>query len=310
MLRDDIMRTMPLHLENGALLLVILAVGAAEMGCESSQRAGGPSVCQLRTPALPAADAGAGDPVRATVEAKRLAELDLLVGRYLRGDAAVYLGTLSAHDNQSVFGDPSTPLWLDQSIPPGEALASLAVDDVQATLAVVGSSQGKGIVFRQARDSPMVTETSIILDSRTSGGPSASCTDCAPSFLDRPAAIAWADLDASYTGAEPIAPYHVVSTVNLRLESPCSVTWEQLVALDVKVTTENSPSGGLSGFAQVGEEMVWHASGAVQTVPPQPHNCVGQSVPYTIDLYVSRANLAVYGVRNFSAGPVQPVCGP
>ena len=64
--------------------------------------------CVLATPAPPAVPTDAApqtlDDAKAGALAQELQILDRAVGQYLRGDARVYVGTGSAHDNRTVIG--------------------------------------------------------------------------------------------------------------------------------------------------------------------------------------------------------------
>jgi hypothetical protein len=257
------------------------------------------AACTIHTPTVPAA-AGTDQSVQAHAESQGLLMLDRLFGRYLRGEIAVYRGSASARDNQNLSsGFPDAP---DEVLSAnGTALAQL---DAQR-LAITSPCENKTFDVQQQSGAAAQTTVSGIGTETSPSGLSGGCLDCVPDLSTPPETMAWTNAEAA--GGPNDYPngagaFHSISSANLRRESPCSLTWDELVVL-------NAGRGSIDGFVHVGNEMVWHASGTITTKQPTGRVCDGMAVMYTIDLYVNLANLSDYGTRNFQTGSTEPVCG-
>jgi hypothetical protein len=163
-------------------------------------------------------------------------------------------------------------------------------------------------ILTQMTASPGLTDASHVMpDLSYPGGPSgATCAGCAPDLFAVLSTIDLTGLNAHFPGQffpdgeVSIAPFDVAVSATLRSRSPCALTWAQVVALN----------GGTSTFMQVGNEMVQHSGGFVQTRAPSARACDGVAMPYHIDVYVNLSNLFDFGLRNFVTDDPQPVCGP
>jgi hypothetical protein len=250
--------------------------------------------------------------VRDQAESDAATALDLLLGRYVRGEALVYRGSVSASDTESIFNTippPDPPAYTDHTMTSVEAIAGLVIGgaDPQATLQLVSLSEEEIVIFQQIQSVSGVTKVNGILSLNEFGGPVAPCSGCAPDLLARPTTIAWTAQDAVWTDTSLAADYHVRSSVNLAVESPCDLTWDEMVAVDAY--TYAAGNQGLGKFVGNGNEMVFHQRAVVTTANPSAHGaCDGQQVPYSIDLYVNLSDLSVYGARNYVAGAPVSIC--
>jgi len=226
--------------------------------------------------------------------------VDAFVGAYLRGDNPIYSGAASATDSAGPYGnDPA-------AFSTGNAIAALVIDPDWATLTVASPADHERLVLDQQSTVPDVTRAVAIFPDGVypAGYGDATCTSCAPNFFNRPSSLSWSGVDASFPGFHPdggesVAPSDITSSIDLRPQSPCTLTWDQLAAVH----------GGPLDFVRVGNEMIQHEIGSVQTVAPSFRACDGEAVPYTIDRYINLTNLFDYGVRNYVAGSPTHVCG-
>lgn len=259
-----------------------------------------------------------------------MAVLDRLFGQYLRGDIVVYHGTMRGHS--STTSPPGFPVVPEQDLAPGPALARLAVQTawsgdwlqnpppppITGQVAILLShnlATAQYMAFQQAESQPSTTAATGITDDNSDNFLSTTCSDCAPSFEARPASLA---LSLTATGAVTMyqgnvsieVPVLTTATLDLTAALPCSVTFNELVTLNSATgPNEFADSFGLWQFVLTGNEYVWHVQGAVLISSPSGlGRCDGQSVPYTIDLYVNASNLANYGVRNYVQMAPQQLC--
>ena len=268
-------------------------IGSSD-GAGATGSADGSLACTAKTPAPPAPT---GDAVRDTAQANEFMFVDAFVGAYLRGDNPIYAGVASATDTSG-----NAPLAFSSS----SAIAALVIDSNWAILTVASPADHERLILNQQSTAPDVTRGGGILpDGAYLGGyGSANCTSCTPDFFSRPPSLAWSGVDATFPGSYPdgggvFPAFDITSSVDLQPQSPCALTWDQVAAVH----------GGPLDFVQVGNEMVEHENGWVQTVAPSFRSCDGQAVPYTIDRYINLTNLFDYGVRNYVAGSPMSLCG-
>jgi hypothetical protein len=273
------------------------AVGAGAGACPGAHGSAQTATCMLQTPAVPSIPSAPSTEVVA--QSIGMMILDQLIGVYLRGEVAVYTGSASASDNQNLssgFADAANVTLSAR----GTALARLDLH----VLDITSTCEGKLLSVRLDPAAPAQTEVEAIAPETSPGSYSGACLDCIPDFSSLPDRIAWTDVAAA---SDPTAfpndlgAFRSVSSVDLQRESPCSLTWDQLVVLNARF----SP---IVGFSRVGDEMVATYANAT-TIPPSGKVCDGSSTAFTIDLYVSLSDLSHYGTRNFELGATTPVCG-
>jgi len=272
------------------------AGGAAGIG--GGMPAAGGAACAMRTPSAPALN---GDAVHDTAVTEQFARIDQFLGRYLRGEVPTFMGPASVAETTGVFGTPG-------SISTPAAVAAVIIDRDTATLTIADPVAHQREILTQSSASPGLTDASHVMpDLSYPGGPSgATCAGCAPDLFAVPSTIDLTGLNAHYPGQffpdgeVSIVPFDVAISASLRSLSPCALTWAQVVALN----------GGTSTFMQVGNEMVQHSRGFVQTRAPSARACDGVTIPYHLDVYVNLSNPFDFGLRNFVADDPQPVCGP
>jgi hypothetical protein len=287
----------------------LLALFACSLlaGCGSSDASsdlGGSSATCAFSGAVPKAPKppSSETSVESYVEGQALVQLDAYLGTYLRGEATVYRGTLSAHDNQGVLGPPPShgfPGYESQTIRPGPAVAALTLSQGIASLTVHSSAAHKYVVLQQSKSDPSTTSVGIILADKSSGGNTGTCTHCVPDFAARPGSIDFSNIESSQvvnigsSGPQnQDVTLHTYATASLELVPPCMVTFEDLEELNAA-----------SGLTFVSQDTEWVYELAGQAYDPK----TGCAVSYTVELYVSATNLADYGVRSFSS-MVVPGC--
>jgi hypothetical protein len=294
----------------GAALTILLAM----CGCGgSSGDAGTASAsCGFVAPVPKAPKAASYNAsIEVQAESQGLQALDGFLGPYLRGDIAVYRGTLSAHDNQSVLASASndgSPGYKSQTVPEGPAVASLAIAGGSATLSVHSTTEHKYLVFQQdTKNASNTTNVGIILPDGSGGGNTGTCIGCVPDLGGKPQTIAFENIVSTqvvnisaFAGEEleggpdnDDVTLHTYGSASLTLVPPCGVTFDDLAELNA--------SSGLT-FALQGDQRVSQVTG-YGYVPGD--YC---QVTYTIELYVSTTNLADYGVQNFQQLPPQEDC--
>lgn len=253
--------------------------------------------CAAHTPGAPELN---GDIVHDTAVTQEFTSLDQFLGRYLRGDEPTYEGTASITETLGVFGAPG-------AVATAHAVAALIIDSDTATLTVADPAAHQRVMFTQTKASPGVTNASHVFpDFSYPAGPSgATCAGCLPDLFTMAAAIQWRGADARFPGdlwddgsvRDPA--FDVTASVSIGLRTPCALTWDDVAVLN----------GGAFDYAQFSNEMVHHATGQVQTRAASFRMCDGEVVPYQLDVYVNLSNLFDYGLRNFTAGAPQVLCG-
>jgi hypothetical protein len=192
-----------------------------------------------------AGDASASAMAQEAAEQSGLSTLDEYVGQYLRGEALIYQGTISAHDNQGLGLPPPSPGqagFTDQTIPEQPAFATLTtggqvlvngqVMSGAMQLTDHGTTSHQYVGFFQSKSEPNVTTVSIILGDNAYGGDQAQCTSCAPDLSTLPTSI---DLKAfKGTAIVPVSDSSGVShnftlevdaTTSLTALAPCALTF-------------------------------------------------------------------------------------
>jgi hypothetical protein len=275
-----------------SLAVLVSACGTSADGSSAS------GTCSYSGSVPETPDAGTiyNAPLQQQAESEALAALDKYVGVYLRGDATVYRGTLSAQDNQGVLhessGSPDGGTLHNQTIPSGPAVAALTIASGTATLTVHSVNAYKHIVLTQEVKDSSTTNIGIILAEGAAGGNSGSCAGCVPGFTARPQTISFSGVNVSQVvnlnGRSKDRSLHISATASLELVTPCGIQFSDLAAL-------NANSGLL--FQPRGDEYVAVVTGGGYTWTG-PHNYYTYK-QYTLELYVSATNLASYGVRNF-----------
>jgi hypothetical protein len=232
-----------------------------------------------------------GDAVGASAEMLHMQILDAEIGVFLRGEIAVYRGTLAAHDDFD-----SGAVDIPSVIPLGPARAHFHSD---GELFVWSACSGNGLWIREYQGATASTEVSFV-SSRFSPVSTATCVGCIPDFFGKPATADWQNASAGSLQQGFNIVLHVISSASYRFVSPCDLTWDDLVF----------PQGPLASFVRIGNEMVNHTQGSIVAKQPTGKGqCDGRQVPYTIDEFVELGDVANYGVRNFVALPSLPVCG-
>jgi hypothetical protein len=244
----------------------------------------------------------AGASVQEAAEGTQLAALDAMIGRYLRGEVPAYRGSWQASDNQGVLG--AQPNWENKSIPASALIASLDVQGNEASLWVHSPSRHQYILMQQSKSNPGVTQVSIILGDSSTGGGTASCTGCAPDFFSRPTTLDLSDLSATASvmvnnseGDEVNVTLKVNVRATLGIATPCSLEFSDLAELGTQF--------GVVRFEVDGDEMVSHV---FDDVMGPTNGACNRETSYTLDAFVSLANLADYGVRNYEQGSTTMLC--
>jgi hypothetical protein len=274
-------------------------------------------------PPAPAAVADSA-PLDLQGQAQLMSRLDALVGRFLRGDAAVYRGRMNAHDNAGeVFNGE-----VDGVIPDGPALASLveapldesdfylldaSTTGIGAFLSLHGVGTGLNVCLEQAAAAPDVTNASFIApDAEDPNSLRNTCDACAPSLWHQPSTMAFGEVDASgsYNGKAS----HVSVGADLERAAPCSLSFDDLVTMSGSALP-NDVGFNLHDFSRSGHEMVQHMTGYVATPDANPTfggggadgGCFIENY-FDADLYINLDDLSDYGVRNLTFKAPEEFC--
>jgi hypothetical protein len=258
-------------------------------------------VRQTPPPPSPVSDPTTLEEAEAAASAQQLESLDEAIGRYLRGDAHVYIGTGTAQDNGAAAGDGV--------LPQGNVLATLTFftpDNGQPNgeLDVFGVCSPEHFELVQDPTKPGTTLGSEVLPFGTTGGGSPSCDGCMASFLDAPQTIAWHDASLSGQGQE------LTTTLNVHQLAACSLDWDMLAAVSRLTANALNGTDVLGQFHRVGSEMVAEVTGQLPTFMPVTRLQCARIYTYTAELFVDATNLASYGVRNLvSTATDAMLCG-
>jgi hypothetical protein len=277
LIRPALMTPRHLAMWVGATLVLGAAGCGAPATCHAPAGAdsGAPLSCVRTTPtAQPSGANGVTDGPSAN--GFMMSMLDTLIGRWLRGEAAVYIGTASVHDNQSILQESDLPSNGD--LPPGGVIASLEPYASETDLTIFDTCAATHVALVQPGDTPTQTKVGPITPVNTSATATAVCSGCAPSFADRPATLTWTNAAA----VDEQGLFRSTTSAELTRESPCDVTWSQLVVLDSLAQDFIGGTTGLSGFKRVGDEMILDVSGFTQPAPfsdnqPAAHSTVTRS---------------------------------
>jgi len=305
--------------------------GASAAGGTRSTQAG--SACSFSTAPPAPADADPSASPEARANAAGLRTLDYVIGRYLRGEVAVYGGTAKAQDNRSalVNTEVSGPRP-DGVIAEGPALALLqvrpAIDrdwdpanpnptGTTTTLVVHGLPPDQHFILRQHSSEPELTEVSLLAPVSTTASMATSCTACAPDLVGKPTQVAFPDLTATgqvtvfmgyaaMGGHDVDVTAQVTASADLTLLPACALTFDDLAILET-ATGPNEIDNTLQAFKKSGHEMTYMTGGSF-TVGGTAMCPLVQ--PYEIQLYVDLDDLGHYGTRNYVAGTPAVACVP
>jgi hypothetical protein len=313
----------------------LLSAAFFAVSCGSSLSGSKGNSCSSTSPSPPPSATDAGATSQEAVEAPWLTWLDDALGRWLRGDVLAYRGTIQGSTTvpygfATTTINPPTELTIAQE----SALGSLDFFPVsandwismvpapfasgnEAVLIVHGLADSQSMAFGQPDSDPTMTASAGIVQYASSNYLWATCSDCAPSFWARPAALAF-DLTANgtvtlenYDGSTMDEGVTTTASVQLSLVSPCDLTFADLTTLNVPAGPDRTPYTSLTLFTLTGSDWVYHVTGSVSTGQPPPQGACSGGVSYfdyTLDLYVNAANVADYGVRNYAAGAPYVEC--
>jgi hypothetical protein len=315
--------------------------GAGGGSAQGSQTSGGgqttkvdsPTGCAFvaAPPVAPDADPSADPAVYAT--ATSLQTMDRLIGPYLRGEVAVYRGTMKAHDNASALANVAVygprP---DGDIALGPALARVevhvastgdwgppksAISGNLASLVLRSVATGDHVVLSQLDTDATTTLATLVGKDREFVTLTSSCTGCMADLAAKPANLALSGLTTTGTttsfqgyagqgGQDVAVTVHTTVSADLTKVAACDLRFEDLVAANV-ITGPNESHAGLENAIDTGTELVWHETGSIGG--PGGHTCADITA-YTIDRFVKKSDLGVYGARNFVLGATTQICAP
>jgi hypothetical protein len=277
-------------------------------------------------------------PADQVAAALTLAQYDVLIGRYLRGDVTVYSGRFGARTfspngapgvTPAAFQDdaalaslelrPTVPYdWSPSLATPaaGSQTSVLVVHSLVAPFDFVlaqrsDDTSGTTCFSRVAPDSATVPQPNYLVD---------SCMGCLPSLTPAPTGILTNDVvvvhDLTMHDPTPVTDGGLVAPTvftefqaQLARVDPCSLRWKQLATLATTTgPSELASDPGLVGFADSGDEMVKHIDSSFMDRIITRGTC-GTQTNYTIDRWVKKADLGAHGVRNFSVTSTLMVCG-
>jgi hypothetical protein len=264
-----------------------------------------------------------------------------VIGQYLRGDVAVFRGTVqaSAVSALSVISGPDS---VTTTVPEGPALAALLVrptitgdwfpaqpsitaSGTSAVLVIHARASGEYIPYVEVEGVDGMATTAwaggVASDSTDAGVTDdfldSSCSGCVPSLFGHPTSLSLASATTtgvvqafegtvSDDGGYVSIPVQTVTSASLSLASPCSLEWADLAVLNTIIgPNEFAADIGLASWKASGGEWVSAQSGSFTISTSGLCTTV---LPYTIDVYVSQTNLADHGVRDFQLGTQMQEC--
>jgi hypothetical protein len=259
-------------------------------------------------------------PLEVRARTEQLIMLDHLIGRFLRGDVPLYRGTASAHDNTGEIYAGN----VDGVIPEGPAVATLVEAPLEesdftpvrqgvmgrgAFLGLHGIGTDLAVFLIQSDSTPDLTEVSWVNWVNGQHLAGLGCSGCVPSLWDRPAALAFAEIDASNTTSAG----HVFVSADLVRTDPCSLSFEELAEISAG-TGPIDASFGMTLYKSSGRYRVYPVGGDLDVgvendVPGAGGNgsCTLQ-VWYTGEVYVNVDDLSDYGVTNLVLNAPEEAC--
>jgi hypothetical protein len=314
------MRT-PANVLSCALFAVVAACGGS---ASNGQETDSPTGCSfVAAPAATAIDPAAAPDVYATEIAAGV--MDGLIGSYLRGEAAVYRGTLSAHTHESFADGTTDGLDPDTDIPSGPAFARIIVRKATpiewtpakpgvtgriASLEVSANDSKRYVRIGQVDSLPGATfGTSIVEVRQYPSFAAGSCDGCTADFTGLPQAIAVTNLSVTDAGSLYRDSHYIdvkittTITATLARVAPCDLRYDDLV----RAASITGPEASFENAEDTGDELVWHDTGSLGSAAG--HECT-PITSYTIDRFVRKADLGTFGARHFVLGETRAVCAP
>lgn len=255
-------------------------------------------------PGLAQGPAGSGPPpAEALLEEARQRELDRLersVGRYARGEAAVYAGTLEVTDR--AFGRPGKRLPRGPVVASLEERASLPWGGTGIVLTVVGAQHGLWLRLGQSGDDPGVTRVTRLRPLHGSPGIAASCGGCLDDLGTRPGTIRFDRFEAvGRLGDLGGTEVRVEISGRLDLVPPAELELAEVepVAPDLEAFLD----GESEGFTRRGGEGVRRVEGELRSRVPPPRRSPPETecervTRYAAERFVDLADLGRFGVRD------------
>lgn len=270
-------------------------------------------VAVIATPALPSTEEEKR--VYGLIEKDHLMHLERLVGRYARGEAAIYRGSFAARDNLASLGRQ----YDDGVIDSVDVMASLAWEDGTYVdgrrdggwgLRVYAPSQAHRVMLHQYPDDGDITRVSLVSPRNTSFGVNALCHGCLTTLSAMPTVITVSPLvaDGKYGND---APLRVTAGGTLTRIPAAEVTFEHLVASTELGPRQNSP-GYPALFVRAGDDWVRAAEDELHEPTPvpadQPYYECHHVTTYSLDWYAGDQHITRYGLRNFRISKAQTCC--
>ncbi len=241
---------------------------------------------------------------------RQLARLERSVGRYARGEAAVYTGTLEATDR--VFGRAAKRLPLGPVVASLEERASLPGGGIGTVLTVVSARHGLWLRLGQSGDEPGVTRVTRLRPLHGSPGIAASCGGCLAGLGTRPGTIRLDRFEAVGRLGD-VGGTEFGVEISGRLER---VPPEELELADVEPLAPDLEAfldGEFEGFTRRGGEAVRRVESELRSpVPPPPRSppetgCE-RVTRYAAERFVDLADLGRFGVRDVAVLSTEICC--
>lgn len=293
-------------LVTSSLTSLMLGGCGAAPGSMLSSAVPGPSGEGLPDPRAPAEQR-----VYDLVAKEHLDELYALVGRFAQGEASIYRGSCSARDNLSSLGRP------DGVLDSTNVLASLAWDKTSYldgrraggwALTVYGPNQDRRVMLHQYPDEGGVTRVSLVTARNTGFGVSGSCVGCVPPLANRPDMLTIAPLVANgkYGTGDPL---RVSASGSLTAIPAAQLTFDDLVGGTELFVRQRDPA---KAFVSDGAEMVERIQRELHEKAAVPAGKAFAEchlvTTYGVERYVSRVEVAKYGLRKLRIEKVQTCC--
>lgn len=248
--------------------------------------------------------------ILALVAPRELAELHRLVGRFARGEAAVFEGTFSARDNMGSLG----PAYDDGVMTNSPVNASLAWEEqiyssgqLVSGWALTVRGPTHRIRIAQSPSAPSVTSFSLVSPENRGGGLDGTCSNCFPALGGAPSTIASTGALAKGKWGDGRA-LEVAASGALKKIPRSAVTFERIVAVADPVRDGKK----MDEFVDAGGDMVRGVEGQLAEPATAPagtsYYACERTTTYKLDWFVDRARLARLGLRNMSISGTQTCC--
>lgn len=287
------------------------------------------AACSLGAGALPSSTQGNAEGVYSSAggilgqaRSQELEQLQLRIGRFASGEAAVYQGEIVVTERP---GGPGA-----RRLRRGRVVAALVThepspdrSEAETTLTIVATEDDLWLRLGQSSREPGLTRSSRLRSTRTTTRFAASCTACLDDLAARPQAVRFRRFAAvGMQGAPHRAPVRVEISGRLERVEPADLELSDVEHLnpgfDAFLEGENQPftrsdDDGARGDGAHGDEAIQRVEREVRTLVEPPVDAPPQMrceriTRYVAERFVDPADLNRFGVRDLSIVGAQTCC--